>query len=258
MCLINFHYHNHPNYKLIVAANRDEFYERPTAMAHFWEDYPQLLAGRDLEKQGTWLGITKQGRFAALTNYRSPVHMQRKENSRGKIVSGYLTGHTSPKDYIEGINKNNNLYSGFNLLIGNPNQLIYYNNIENSSYEVRPGTHGLSNHFLNTPWPKVVNGKNLLHHYVTTHETLQPEVLFNLLANDDVAEDVNLPHTGIGLELERQLSSLFINTADYGTRCSTVLLVTKHDDVIFIERTFYEGKFVDDRQFKFRIQPPLD
>lgn len=258
MCLINFHYHSHPNYKLIVAANRDEFYDRPTANAHFWEDYPQILAGRDLEKHGTWLGITKYGRFAALTNYRDSAQMHNNENSRGEIVLEYLTGNLSPDDYIEVLKQKKELYNGYNLLIGNPNRLVYFNNIEVIMHKVKRGTQGLSNHFLNTPWPKVMKGKMMLQNYVTSQETIEPEMLFHILLNDEIAEDELLPHTGIELELERQLSPLFINTNGYGTRCSTVILITKNHDVIFVERTYHKGKFVSEQRFSFKIQSSIE
>lgn len=254
MCLINFSYLKHPNYKLIVAANRDEFYGRPTAPAHFWQDQPSVLAGRDLEKYGTWLGVTKQGRFAALTNYRSPTHMQAKLHSRGKIVSNYLTGNMTPENYIHAIQQKSSQYSGFNLLLGDANHLMYYNNIDETNVHVDTGTHSLSNHFLNTPWPKVKKGKSLLNTYVMDQQTIDPEVLFTILANDEQADDLNLPDTGVGLSLERQLSPLFIDFDQYGTRCSTVLLITTDDELTFIERTFHHRKFIGEEKFSFTIQ----
>ncbi len=253
MCLINFHYNQHTNYKLIIAANRDEFYNRPTEQAHLWTDAPNIIAGRDLEKYGTWLGITKGGRFAALTNYRDPAHMVPNDNSRGALVSNYLTSSDTPEDYIKTIQKMKDYYNGFNLLLGNQDHLIYYNNIENKVQPVTKGTHSLSNHFLNTPWPKVETGKNSLKNYVTQQHKVDPEVLFDILKNDKMAKDEDLPCTGVDLSLERQLSPLFINMKDYGTRCSTVLLITKNNDVHFIERTYHQGKYINEQEFKFKI-----
>lgn len=253
MCLINFHFQAHSNYKLIVAANRDEFYKRSTATAHFWEDYPTILAGRDLEQYGTWLGITKNGRFAALTNYRAPDYMLSGKYSRGALVSNYLLGNETPATYIKNIQPDQEHYSGFNLLVGDADQLMYYNNINDSVTDIELGTHSLSNHFLNTPWPKVVKGKKRLHAYVTEHETIDPEELFTILADDERASDDRLPDTGVGLALERQLSPLFINFEDYGTRCSTVLLISKNNDVIFIERTYHQGKYIGEEIFSFKI-----
>lgn len=254
MCLINFQFQEHPNYKLIVAANRDEFYNRPTAPAHFWEDKPTILAGRDLLQMGTWLGITKQGRFAALTNYRDPAHMTNDKTSRGEIISNYLIGDVSPKDYLTSLNVKKEDYNGFNLIIGTPDHLLYYNNIEGDVVDIHTGTHGLSNHFLNTPWPKVTNGKKMLHNYVMKQEVVQPNELFDILSNVETAEDSHLPNTGIDIELERQLSPLFIKTAEYGTRCSTVLLVDKDNNVTFVERTYENGFYKDVNHFTFHIE----
>lgn len=253
MCLINFQFHEHPYYKLIVAANRDEFYNRPTASAHFWNDEPTILAGRDLEQMGTWLGITKQGRFAALTNYRNPAHMASGKTTRGEIITNYLTETSSPWDFIATIHENKVSYNGFNLILGNPDQLVYYNNIDGNTVDIPPGTHGLSNHFLNTPWPKVTKGKEMLHNYVIKHEVIQVDKLFAILSNEEVAEDVNLPETGIDLELERQLSPLFIKTEQYGTRCSTVLLIDHENNLTFLERTFNNGLFIKEKKFEFQI-----
>lgn len=253
MCLINFHFQQHPHYKLIVAANRDEFYQRPTDYAHNWSDYPMIIAGRDLKMRGTWLGITKEGHFAALTNYRAPAHMTPNENSRGALVTDFLIGNETPEQYIASIKQDKHLYNGFNLLLGNPDCLFYYNNIENEGHIITEGTHGLSNHFLNTPWPKVVNGKKLLQNYVTEQEKIDPEILFTILRNDRIAKEEELPSTGVERSLERQLSPLFINMEDYGTRCSTVLLVTKENNVHFIERSYHKGKFINEENFEFTI-----
>lgn len=253
MCLINFHLKDHPNYKLIVAANRDEFYKRPTKQAHIWRDAPHVIAGKDLEKHGTWLGVTKNGRFAALTNFRHPAHMRPNENSRGALVSDFLTGIETPENYIQEIQQNKDLFNGFNLLVGTANSLMYYNNIEDQAHYVEQGTHSVSNHFLNTPWPKVKTGKSLLRNYINQHKKIDPEILFDILRNDELAHDEDLPNTGIDLSLERQLSPLFITMDDYGTRCSTVLLITKENDVQFIERTFHKGQYINEQKIEFAI-----
>ncbi|QUW22423.1 NRDE family protein [Sporosarcina sp. Marseille-Q4063] len=253
MCLINFHLKDHPNYKLIVAANRDEFYERPTRPAHFWKDEPGLLAGRDLVQMGTWLGITKSGRFAALTNYRNPAEFGVVKESRGEIVKNFLVEDTSPSDFIHKLNTKKDLYNGFNILIGNTEQLHYYNNINEQIIVIPPGTHGLSNRFLNTPWPKVIKGKEMLQNYVTKNEIMDADELFNILMNAELAEDASLPKTGVELELERQLSPLFIQTPNYGTRCSTILLVDHDNNVTFIERTYENGQFKLENNYSFQI-----
>ncbi|MCZ2259554.1 NRDE family protein [Sporosarcina sp. G11-34] len=252
MCLINFQFHEHPNYKLIVAANRDEFYGRPTAPAHFWEDEPEVLAGRDLLQFGTWLGVTKQGRFAALTNFRDPSQMGTGKVSRGEIVRNYLAGDTSSNTFLESLHGEKNNYTGFNLLVGNPDELFYYSNIQGDIIEVSAGTHGLSNHLLDTPWPKVTKGKHNLKTYVTGQEKVNVDALFTILADEEIAQDTELPQTGVGLDLERKLSPLFIKTPDYGTRSSSVLLVDTNNHFTFVERTYEHGELTKENHFTFQ------
>ncbi|MFZ3577221.1 NRDE family protein [Virgibacillus sp. DJP39] len=253
MCLINFQLNNHPKYKLIVAANRDEFYNRPTATAQFWKDNPKILAGRDLLQMGTWLGITKQGRFAALTNFRDPAEKTTGKVSRGDIVKSYLEEDDTPVDFLEKLKRNKDKYAGFNVLVGNFEKLFYYSNNQNEIMEIKAGTHGLSNHFLNTPWPKVEKGKKMLREYVNGQNEVQPEKLFNIISDTETASDDRLPQTGIDLELERKLSSQFITSPNYGTRSSTVLLVDQDNQVTFVERTYEGGKFLKDSRFEFRV-----
>lgn len=253
MCLINFKMNQHPMYKLIVAANRDEFYERPTAIAHFWEEQPNLLAGRDLRGMGTWLGITKEGRFAALTNIRGFEEDKIKMKSRGELVRHYLEGNQSAEAYLEQLKKEKDNYSGFNLLVGHVDQLWYFNNQQGNIENVESGIHGLSNHFLDTPWPKVIKGKTELVNYAKEHTTLDVDQLFNLLSDSEKATE-NLPDTGVDPELERQLSPLFIETPNYGTRCSTVLLVDHDNNVTFVERTYEKGKRSGDETFTFKLK----
>lgn len=255
MCLINFHLHDHPHYQLVLAANRDESYDRPTAPAYFWKDDPNILAGRDLRKMGTWLGISKTGRFAALTNFRdfSKQNKKDKVNSRGEIVHNFLSSSMKPENYLHDIHRNKDQYDGFNVLVGDINQLYYYNNIEGEIKEVPSGTHSVSNHMLNTPWPKVVTGKQRLREHIMNHEYINPDSLFDILSDHRQADDKDLPETGVGLELERKLSPLFIKTDYYGTRSSTVLLIDKNQQATFIERTYKAGKFLADKKFTFKI-----
>ncbi|AXF57251.1 NRDE family protein [Salicibibacter kimchii] len=253
MCLINFHWQEHANYPLIIAANRDEFYERPTAPAHFWEDAPDLLAGRDLLQQGTWLGITKQGKFAALTNFRDPQHMTPGKVSRGAIVGQFLTEDWSPREFVEALRKNKDDYTGFNVFVGTLNELYHYNNVYDEITKIKPGTHGLSNDTLNTPWPKVVKGKRLLHARTAQTNDIDTDKLFHMLYDTDEAPDEALPSTGVDWDFEKKLSPPFIHTGNYGTRASTVLLIDKAHRVTFIERTFNEGEFRDEKTFSFHI-----
>ena len=254
MCLVNFHYKQHPVYSLIVAANRDEFYERPTAPANYWEDHPDILAGRDLLQMGTWLGISKNGRFAALTNFRDSSLLDGTQ-SRGTIVKDFLNTQKSPSEFIDKLSKERESYGGFNIILADGKQFLHYNNVLNERNDIIPGTHSLSNHTLNTPWPKVEYGKRSLSQYVEEHpDQVNPEALFHLLANEEVAPDHSLPVTGIGLDMERSLSPLFIKLPQYGTRSSTVLLIDQEKNVDFIERTFHNGAFYSERKYHFKIK----
>ncbi|GLB61483.1 NRDE family protein [Cytobacillus sp. NCCP-133] len=247
MCLILFAYKQHPKYKLVVAANRDEFYGRPTAPAHFWEDQPNLLAGRDLSKMGTWMGITKDGRFAALTNYRDPEDGTQGKRSRGELVADFLKGTAPPAEYLKKTAANRQQYPGFNLLAGNPDKLYYYSNVENRMEKLKPGIYGVSNHVLNTEWPKVKRGKEGLAKLIENPEENFTEKLFLLLQNADPAPDENLPKTGVSLEWERILSPLFIKSEGYGTRSSTVMLMS--EDEIFYKEWVHVGDSQTEQEF---------
>lgn len=239
MCLIALAYQAHPHYPLIVAANRDEFMDRPAEAAHFWRDAPHILAGRDLRAGGTWLGITRGGRFAAITNYREMRMAFPQGPSRGALVRQALE---------QGIDiSTTTAYSGFNLLYGPIGQLRYHNNIDHRDAPLDPGVHALSNHLLDTPWPKVMKAKaaltGLLHK--TKEEIIQG--LFALLTDDGIAPDDQLPDTGLPLEMERAASAILIRSPRYGTRCSTVLLVDAQGKVYFEERTWPGGGKVVER-----------
>lgn len=202
---------------------------------------------------GTWLGVTKDGRFAALTNYRDPKGAIG-QFSRGDIVRDFLTKNDSPQDFIHHLQSSKALYGGYNVLICGTNQLIHYNNVLDEVNELLPGTHSLSNHTLNTPWPKVVKGKKRLSEYVQSCQgEIQVDSLFDILTDETIAEDVYLPQTGVGLEMERSLSPLFIKMPNYGTRSSTVLLIDKANRVTFVERTFLSGEFHSEKRFTFTI-----
>ena len=251
MCLILFAYDVHPKYRLVVAANRDEYYQRPTANAHFWEDEPEILAGRDLEKMGTWMGVSKNGRFAALTNFRNPKEQTDGKRSRGELVAEYLKGSSRPEEYLKIISRNRESYPGYNLLAGDLKQLYYYSNIENQILKLKPGIYGVSNHLLNTCWPKVTRGKEGLAALVKEQKHVQSEKLFQLLNNADPAADDDLPKTGVSLEWERTLSPIFIKSEGYGTRSSTVLLMS-NEGIEYNERVYANEK-ISEQSFNISI-----
>ncbi len=252
MCLILFAYHVHPHYPLIVAANRDEFFNRPSQTAHFWDDASNLLAGRDLVAQGTWMGITQQGRFAAITNFREGDVNPNKRGSRGDLTRDFLTGTTSGEDYLDQVNRQADRYNGFNLLVGTPDQLGYLSHQGHKITDLPPGVYGLSNALLDTPWPKVQKGKSGLASLLAT--SITTDKLFDLLADRRTAPDHLLPSTGVTIERERMLSARFISSPDYGTRTSTLLLVGHEHDVSFHERSFdTEGELRNEVSFKFTL-----
>lgn len=252
MCLILFAYHRHPKYKLIVAANRDEFYERQTLPIHYWEDRPNILAGRDLEKMGTWMGVTTSGRFAALTNYRNPKEKQEGKRSRGQIVREALEYAGNPKDYMEKLGLKDDRYPGYNLLVGDIENLYYYSNVGRKLKKLEPGIHGVSNHLLNTEWPKVQKGKEGMSKTIMTSGTNMVEDLFTLLEDDKIIPDELLPHTGISLEKERMLSPLFIKSEDYGTRSSTVMLMSG-EEIYYTERIFSRNG-VSEQEYTIKME----
>ena len=240
MCLIFFSIDNHPVYKLILAANRDEFYGRKTAAANYWTDHPEILGGRDLEAGGTWLAMNRNGRISFITNYRDPHHNNPNAPTRGNLVSDFVIGDRGSYDYLRGIEDYAKTYNGFNLVVGDGKDFAYLSNYGSGTEKLKPGFYGLSNHLLDTPWPKVVEGKERLGP-VLAQRKIDPEEIFNILHSNIPAKDAELPDTGVGLELERALSAMFIKTPNYGSRSSTVVLVDHEGEVIFSERVYEPG-----------------
>jgi uncharacterized protein with NRDE domain len=241
MCLILLAYDVHPKYCLILAANRDEFYDRPTLPMAFWEDHPDILAGRDLEGGGTWLGLSRSGKFSAVTNYREPGGSKPGAPSRGHLVSSFLTGNVPCQAYLEAVSAHDQTYSGFNLIVGDASGLYYYSNRGHRILRIEPGWYGLSNHRLNTPWPKVEKGIALLKAAVSGSGTLEIDPIFRLLKNREIPLDDRLPDTGVGMAWERILSPVFIQSPGYGTRSSSVVLVGRNKTVQAAEQTFESG-----------------
>jgi len=239
MCLILLAYNSHPRYQLVIAANRDEFYKRPTRPAAFWPEAPDILAGKDLQEGGTWMGVTTTGRFAALTNYRDPSRYQPQAPSRGRLVRDYLQSKSSmgPEAYIESLPAGGEAYNGFNLLLGDSASLFYYSNREKLMRPVPAGVHGLSNALLDVPWPKVRRGIKVLTE-VLQDDDIKAEQLFTLMADRELPDDQELPQTGVGLERERMLAPTFVTSPDYGTKLTTVILADRKRNIQFWERSF--------------------
>jgi uncharacterized protein with NRDE domain len=239
MCLITLAWRAHPAYRLIVAANRDEYFGRPSAPADFWDDHRGVLAGRDLEAGGTWLGITLGGRFAALTNYRNPADPRTKAPSRGALVSDFLRGKAGPSRYVTETQKTAMSYNGFSLLVGDTDSLWFFSNRGGGPLRVKPGVHGLSNHLLDTPWPKVERARARLADQLG--QPFDATAAFELLNDTERAPSAALPSTGVSIEMEERLSAIRILAAGgYGTRCSTVLGFTNDGRVEFHERSYRE------------------
>lgn len=239
MCLILLAWQAHPDYPLVVAANRDEFFARPTASAAFWPEAPNVLAGRDIEAGGTWLGITRQQRFAALTNYRDGQKPVAGTPSRGALVARFLQGDLDPVDYLDQARVQASRHNGFNLLVGDTHRLGYISNRSRQETGIRwltPGIYGLSNHLLDTPWPKLTSAKAAF--ATALAQIPDTAAFFDLLGDDEIVPDVHLPETGVALSWERVLSAIFVKSADYGTRASTVLARHRNGEITFIERGF--------------------
>jgi uncharacterized protein with NRDE domain len=254
MCLILIAQRADSRYRLVLAANRDEFLDRPTAPAGFWVDAPEVLGGRDLDKGGTWLAITLDGRWAAVTNFREGVRPNPTAPSRGSLTRDFLLGGVDAETYVERIAARAGEFAGFSLLIGDSHSAYYISNRPVLAQRVQPGIHGLSNHLLDTTWPKVRNGRERLAALLENGEEAMVGGLFTLLSDRDQARDEELPSTGVTLDLERQLSASFIVADGYGTRASTVMLLRADGSVRFEERTFGAGGMETGRK-SFDLRP---
>jgi len=254
MCLIYLAHRVDPFYRLVVAANRDEYHQRPSAPAAWWQDGSGILAGRDLQAGGTWMGITRGGRFAAITNYRDPARHRADAASRGHLVSGFLGGAEPALDYLARIARDGERYNGFSLLVHDGTTLAFYSNRGGAPEAVAPGVHGLSNHLLDEPWPKVEEGKlDLLG--MLARGAATPAGLLGLLDRREPAAAGTLPETGVGRVHERVLSPRFILGSQYGTRCSSIIMVDADGEVLFRERSFdAAGEARGDEVHSFRIE----
>jgi len=254
MCLVLVVWRKHPRYSCLVAANRDEFHARPTVAAEWWPDRPQILAGRDLEAGGTWLGLSRSGRFAALTNYRDPEQRRSQAPSRGALVTSLLESGASVTESLAYLREVGANYNGFNVIFSDGERLGIYESVRGSGRELAPGIYGLSNHLLDTPWPKVQNAKSRLESALADLRDTAP--LLALLRDDRPAPDAQLPQTGMSLEWERLLSSAFVRAPDYGTRCSTIIRIDIRGRAYFDEWSWNSaGEGVGRISLQFELEP---
>lgn len=257
MCIILLALESHPMYRLVFAANRDEFYDRPSEQARFWPDAPGILAGRDMREGGTWTGITRSGRISALTNYRDPAAHRPDAPSRGRLVHRFLLGSRDPSDYLVSVLKEGDEYNGLNLLAGDLSGIYWASNRSGEVRKLEPGIYGLSNGLLNTPWPKVLRGKAMVGSVLSSPEGPSVQSLLTLLADRTFPPDAELPDTGMGIEWERILSPVFVESPTYGTRSSTVILVDRENRITFFERTHGRTpKTPSDIQEEFVVEDP--
>jgi uncharacterized protein with NRDE domain len=233
MCLILIAWRVDARFPCVIAANRDEFHARATAAAQWWQSEPALLAGQDLQGGGTWLGMTRSGRFAALTNFRDPHQRRATAPTRGQLVTSLLQSSVGIEDTLEHLRAVGGVYNGFNLIFSDGERLAIYESISGIGRELGPGIYGLSNHLLDTPWPKVEQAKSRLSDALSTLTDV--DAALALLRDDEPAPDQRLPRTGMSVEWERLLSSAFIRSTDYGTRCSTLVRIDQHDHAYFDE-----------------------
>ena len=257
MCLLIFAHRASPQYPLVVAANRDEFHARPTAPSGFWEDHPQLLAGTDLEQGGTWMGVTRDGRFAAVTNYRDPSRTAPAPRSRGELALHYLTGRQGPQDFLTDLAPIAPEYAGFNLLVGDRNNLWYYSNsAAEADSEPRclpPGVYALSNASLNTPWPKAESGRAKLQQLLATGNPSHKE-LSTVVADRHPADPNTLQLQGLDSAMDQVLSAQFIVTEHYGTRSCTTLWTDNNRALSWQEQSFdQQGGLCEVRKEEFEL-----
>ncbi len=255
MCLILVGWRVHAEFPLVLAANRDEFHSRPSAPAHWWPDHPRLLAGRDQVAGGSWLAVTRDGRMAALTNFRDPSRGKSNAPSRGELVVRLAESSDPIERRLQWLREHSARFAPFNMLISDGAQLAIFESVSDSYRFLSPGIYGLSNHLLDTPWPKVRQAKSRL----TEALRASPgeEALLHLLRDEQIAQDDQLPRTGVSVEWERLLSSAFIRDADYGTRCSTVIRMRSDACVSFREWTWdAKGSIAGEARHEFSIEPP--
>ena len=252
MCLIVLSCGQHPDYPLILAANRDEFHARPTRDAHWWPDKPGILGGRDLQAGGTWLALHKSGRFATVTNFRDAQPPSPKHRSRGHLVTGFLEGNSSPKDYLEEIDED--AYAGFNLIVGTVSEVAYLSNREEGTRQLSPGTYGLSNALLDGPWHKVESSRQKLTAMLATGSVNETKLM--RLMDDRTKGPVAEVEPGrLDFTKAHAITAPFIVMPDYGTRCTTIVLADRNGNWHFTERRFSAtGDTSGESRFTFSVE----
>ena len=258
MCLIAFAWNVHTDFRLIVGANRDEWHDRPTAPAAWWSDHPEILAGRDLKAGGSWMGVTRDSRFAAITNFRDPSDKRSTARSRGELVTAFLLGMESPGDFLSSVTARAHEYNGFNLVAADSSSMAYFGSRAGEIKLLEPGVYALSNHTLNEPWPKVISAKSALEAalQVKMPGKARQMAILGFLSDTTIASDGAQPDTGVGAEWERTLSSALIVSPSYGTRASTILSIAKGGDVAFAEHTRTAiGSISSIAEFEFKRRP---
>lgn len=249
MCLVVFAWNTHPEYRLLLAANRDEFHGRPARELHWWPDAPEILAGRDLQAGGTWLAMHRDGRFATVTNYRERQRKPAGLRSRGELVTGFVAGEGDPGTYIEAVNGEQ--YGGFSLLAADGDALWYVSNRGDGPTPLEAGIYGLSNASLDTPWPKLVRARDGLRALVQDGDANESAML-RLMADRSTAPAHDIDNSELPFEVARALTAPFIVSSDYGTRCTTVLTWANDGRISLRERRFdANGDKTGESAFRF-------
>jgi uncharacterized protein with NRDE domain len=254
MCLLAIAFNHRPDTPLAVCSNRDEFYQRPTLPLHWWQDMP-VLAGRDEQQGGTWIGLSQNNRFAAVTNFRDlskPEFHEARPKSRGNLVTDFLCSQASAQSWADSALPDFDLYGGFNLLIYDGEQLLYLNNFNNQVRSLEPGIYALSNHLLDSPWPKVDYARQQLRQTLDRQRNDQQTLddLLGLLEQNQTYPDHLLPNTGVPADWEKRLSSAFIVAEDYGTRATTSIVLSSSGGSI-AEQTYIKGIAAQSEIFTF-------
>jgi len=238
MCLYILFYQSHPDYPIILAGNRDEFYERKALPLHHWVEQPGIAGGIDLKEGGSWLAVNNSGKFAVVTNYRDPKNIKDTAVSRGTLVSDFLIREYGYEEYLNIIAENNRDYNGYNLIIGNPHEVYYYSNMIHHYRKLAGGIYMLSNHLLDTPWYKALRAGKMCSEILNRGKEIDTDALFNVFTDQTTAPDDQLPDTGVGYTLEKMLSSIYIESKVYGTMATTILTIGNNGKICMYEKTY--------------------